>query len=71
MLEISEKNNDLIKYLRKKYNKSLLNKKEVAEELGISLSGIDRLRKGGQLSSKTVLGSVYFTINEISSFIGE
>lgn len=63
--------NDLVKYLREKYKKSLLNKREVAEELGISPSSVDRLRKNGQLKSKLVLGTVCFTINELSSFLGE
>lgn len=55
--------------LQTKYNKSLLTKKETAQELNISQASLDRLRKMGSISSKRVGGMILFTINEISNFI--
>ena len=55
--------------LQKKYGKSLLNKKEVSEELNISQATLDRLRKTGEIKSKKVGGGVFFTIKEISLFL--
>ncbi len=55
--------------LQMKYGKSLLKKKEAAEELNISQATIDRLRKSGEIRSKRVGGGVFFTIHEIASFL--
>jgi len=55
--------------LQKKYGKSLLNKKEVSEELNISQATLDRLRKTGEIKSKKVGGGIFFTIKEISLFL--
>ena len=60
-----------IEHLYKKYKKSLLSKKEAAEELSISITTLDRLRKQGLIRSKKVGGSILFTITEIATFIGE
>ena len=57
--------------LRENYQKLLLTKKEAARELNISEATIDRLRQSGKLSSKKVLGSVMFSIDEIARFIEE
>ncbi|MBU1777986.1 MAG: helix-turn-helix domain-containing protein [Gammaproteobacteria bacterium] len=55
--------------LQHKYKKSLLKKKEAAEELNISQATLDRLRKNGEISSKKVGGGIFFTIHEIASFL--
>ena len=55
--------------LQQKYRKSLLKKKEAAEELNISQATLDRLRKSGEIRSKKVGGGVFFTINEIALFL--
>lgn len=55
--------------IQKKYQKSLLNKKEVAKELNISQATLDRLRKSGEIRAKKVGGGVFFTINEIALFL--
>jgi predicted site-specific integrase-resolvase len=60
-----------IEQLYKKYKKSLLSKKEAAEELNISIATLDRLRKQGLIRSKKVGGGIYFTLNELATFIGE
>jgi predicted site-specific integrase-resolvase len=60
-----------IEQLYKKYKKSLLSKKEAAKELNISIATLDRLRKQGLIRSKKVGGGIYFTLNELATFIGE
>lgn len=55
--------------LQQKYKKSLLSKKETAEELSISTATLDRLRKQGLIRSKKVGGGVYFTLIEIALFL--
>jgi len=55
--------------LQRKYGKSLLKKKEAAEELNISQATLDRIRKNGDIVSKRIGGGIFFTINEISAFI--
>ena len=60
-----------VNHLYQKYKKSLLSKKEAAEELNISIATLDRLRKQGLIRSKKVGGGIYFTLNELATFIGE
>ncbi len=60
-----------VEHLYQKYKKSLLSKKEAAEELNISTATLDRLRKQGLIRSKKVGGGIYFTLNELATFIGE
>jgi len=55
--------------LQQRYKKSLLTKKETAQELNISQATLDRLRKSGGIQSKRVGGGIYFTLKEIASFI--
>jgi DNA-binding Xre family transcriptional regulator len=55
--------------LSQRYKKLLLSKKEAANEIGVSEATIDRLRKSGQLKAKRIGGGVFFTINELVSFI--
>ena len=57
--------------LQQRYKKSLLSKKEAAEELNIPTATLDRLRKQGLIMSKKVGGGIYFTLKEIAIFIGE
>jgi len=57
--------------LRESYQKMLLNKKQVANELGISQATVDRLRNSGQLSSKKVLGQVMFSIDEVARYLAD
>lgn len=58
-----------LEHLRQKYKKSLLSKKETAEEISVSTATLDRLRKSGAIKSKKVGGGVFFTINEIALFL--
>ena len=58
-----------VDHLYQKYKKSLLSKKEAAEELSISTATLDRLRKKGLIRSKRVGGGIYFTLNEIALFL--
>lgn len=58
-----------LEYLQHKYKKSLLSKKEAAEELSISTATLDRLRKQGLIRSKKVGGGIYFNLTEIATFI--
>lgn len=60
-----------VEKLYQKYKKSLLKKKEAAEELNISIATLDRLRKQGLIRSKSIGGGIYFTLNELATFIGE
>lgn len=55
--------------LQHRHKKSLLTKKETAKELNVSEATLDRLRKSGVIKSKRVGGGVFFTINEIVTFI--
>lgn len=57
--------------LRAIYNKSLLSKKQLSKELGVSEATIDRLRKDGQLKSKPVLGQIMFSLDEVARFLAE
>ena len=59
----------LFEQLQTRHNKTLLNKDETAKELNISVATLDRLRKSGQLKSKKIGGGIFFTINEIVSFL--
>ena len=59
----------ILEQLQQRHKKSLLNKKETADEIGVSVATIDRLRKSGQLRSKKIGGGIFFTINEIASFL--
>lgn len=61
----------IIDQIQQRHKKALLTKKETAKELNISEATLDRLRKQGLIRSKKVCGGVFFTINEIVSFIGE
>ena len=56
--------------IKNRHKKLLLNKKEASQELGISISTLDRLRKSGYLREKRVGGGVFFTLDEIVNFIG-
>jgi len=55
--------------IQQKYGKSLLKKKEAAEELRISQATLDRLRKNGEIRSKKIGGGIFFTVQEIASFL--
>ena len=56
--------------IQQRYKKLLLNKKEASQELGISISTLDRLRKSGYLREKRIGGGIFFTLDEIVNFIG-
>jgi hypothetical protein len=62
---------ECIEILRENYQKLLLTKRETAKELSISEATIDRLRQSGKISSKKILGSVMFSIDEIARFVEE
>ena len=55
--------------LQQRYKKSLINKKEAAKELNMSQATLDRLRKANAINSKKVLGGIYFSLEEIASFV--
>jgi hypothetical protein len=55
--------------LYKKYKKSLLTKKEAAQEMSCSCSSLDRMRQLGIIRSKKLMGCVYFSITEIARVI--
>jgi len=55
--------------LQSRFKKSLLNKKETARELNISQTTLDRLRNSGEIKSKKVGGGIFFTINELATFL--
>ncbi len=59
----------ILENLENRFKKLLLNKKETAKELNISQATLDRLRKSGDIKSKKVGGGIFFTINEIASFV--
>jgi len=61
--------NLILDNLQQRYKKSLLSKSETAQELNISQATLDRLRKQGILKSKKVGGGIFFTLNEVASFI--
>lgn len=56
--------------IQNRHKKLLLNKKEASQELGISISTLDRLRKEGCLREKRIGGGIFFTLDEIVNFIG-
>ena len=56
--------------IQNRHKKLLLNKKEASQELGISISTLDRLRKSGYLREKKIGGGIFFTLDEIVNFIG-
>lgn len=60
---------EFIEMLRINYKRSLLSKRETANELNISQATVDRLRKTGAISSRKVGGGIYFTLDEIASFV--
>jgi len=62
---------EFIKMLRENYNKMLLTKKETAKEVGVSEATIDRLRKDGLITSKKVMGQIFFDIGEIARFLSD
>jgi predicted DNA-binding transcriptional regulator AlpA len=65
------KKEEFVNLLRQSHQKMLLNKKQVANELGISQASVDRLRSRGQLASKKVLGQIMFSIDEIARFMAD
>lgn len=63
-------NTNVLDQIQQRHKKSLLNKNEAAQELGgISKTTLDRLRKSGELKSKTIGGGIFFRISDIASFI--
>lgn len=61
----------ILEQLQQRHKKTLLSKKETAKELNISEATLDRIRKSGNIRAKKVGGGIFFTINEISLFVGE
>jgi len=61
--------NNTYQALHNKHQKLLLNKNEIAEELRVSTATIDRLRKSGSLKSKKIGGGIFFTLQELASYI--
>ncbi len=63
--------NDFLLMLRESYNKMLLTKKQTANELNVSEGTLDRLRTGGLITSKKVLGQIMFDIGEVARFLAD
>ncbi len=61
----------ILEQLQQRHKKTLLSKKEAAKELSISEATLDRIRKTGEIKAKKIGGGIFFTINEISSFLGD
>ena len=61
---------EILKHLQKKYNKLVLSRTELAQELGISIATFDRmLAKGESLPTYTILGRKYiFLLTDIALF---
>ena len=62
---------EFLSMLRENHNKMLLSKKQTAKELGVSEGTLDRLRTGGQITSKKVLGQIMFDIGEVARFLAD
>ncbi len=62
---------EFINMLRRTYNRMLITKKEIAQELNVSEMTIDRLRQKGQLKSKKVMGQIMFSLDEVARFLYE
>ena len=62
---------DYIAILRENYNKMLLSKKQTANELSVSEGTLDRLRQNGEITSKKVLGQIFFSIDEVARFLAD
>jgi hypothetical protein len=60
---------EFIEMLKTNYKRSLLSKRETANELNISQATVDKLRKSGAISSKKIGGGIYFTLDEIANFV--
>lgn len=54
-----------------KYGRMILNKSEVAKELGISEASIDRMRKTGEIEAKKIGGKIMFNVSELSRMVSE
>lgn len=55
--------------LYKKYNKIALNKLEVQEELGVSKSGLDALRRDGKIESFHIGSQVRFSLEAVAKVL--
>ena len=60
---------DYIQMLRAEHKKMMLNKEVTAQELSISPTTLDRLRKRGDIRSKKVSGQIMFTISEVARYL--
>lgn len=61
----------MVEMMHNRYKKSVISKQETAEETGLSVSTIDRLRAEGSLRSKKIGGRIFFTLYEVAYFIVE
>jgi len=57
-----------IDLLYQKYSKLYLSKDETAQELGLGIATIDRMRETGELKSSKIKGSIKFALTEIAKF---
>lgn len=61
--------NNYAESLRKQYGTALLSKKQAAKELSVSRATLDRMRAGGEVSSKRVGKQVRFNVVEIARIV--
>jgi len=56
-------------YLSKKHHTVLLSKKQVCEELNVSMATLDRMRQQGEIISKLIRKQVRFHVNEVAKVV--
>jgi len=60
---------EIVKHLRLTYGASLLTKREIATELGVSRATIDRMRLEGEIESIIIRKQVRFKFSELIRLI--
>ena len=60
---------EYIENVRAEHGTILLNKKQAAKELGISVNGLDNLRHDGEIKFITIGNRVKFNASDIAKFI--
>lgn len=58
--------NEYIDTVKKEYGTLLLNKKQAAKELGISVNGLDNLRSDGEIKFITIGNRIKFNASDIA-----
>ena len=61
---------EFLKHIEKKYGSLVLDKKQAAKELSISINGLHNLRMDGKIRSFTIGNRVKYRADEIAKVIG-